>query len=276
MTEVFSYKELFNLKGKTAVITGANGILGRHFSAGLAEAGADLALLDISREGIEELAIKLRKLYGVKCEAFPCDVSDPISVRHAVATVVEVFGGVNILHNNAAGKSDDLDKYFAPFEEYSLEQWRRIMAINLDGMFLMAQAVGRQMVAQGRGGSIIQTSSIYGLMSPDHRIYKGSMYLGRQINAPAVYAVSKAGIVGLTKYLATYWADKGIRVNTIAPGGTDSGQNNEFKHHYSSRVPMGRMAKASEIVGALLYLSSEASSYVTGQTIVVDGGLEAW
>ena len=276
MSDSFSYKKLFSLKGKTAVITGASGILGRHFSAGLAEAGADLALLDIRNEGIEELATKLHAKYAVKCKAFQCDVSDPVSVKEAVGEVTRTFGGVDILHNNAAGKSDDLDGFFAPFEDYSLDQWRQIMAVNLDGMFLMAQAVGKQMVAQGRGGSIIQTSSIYGLMSPDHRIYEGSSYLGRHINSPAAYSVSKAGIVGLTKYLATYWAEKRIRVNTIAPGGIESGQNQEFKHRYSSRIPMGRMAQANEIVGALLYLSSDASSYVTGQTIVVDGGLEAW
>jgi len=276
MSDSFSYKKLFDLSGKTAIITGASGILGSHFSAGLAEAGADLALLDICSEGIEDLAYKLRTRYGVRAQAFICDVSDPASVKQAVATVVQTFGGIDILHNNAAGKSKHLDSFFAPFENYSLEQWRQIIAVNLDGMFLMAQAVGKQMIAQARGGSIIQTSSIYGLMSPDHRIYEGSNYLGRQINTPAVYSASKAGIIGLTRYLATYWAGKRIRVNSIAPGGAESGQNDEFKNRYSSRIPMGRMAQPSEMVGALLYLASDASSYVTGQTIVVDGGLEAW
>jgi len=276
MNESYSYKALFDLSGKTAVITGASGILGRHFSAGLAEAGSDLALLDIRSESVQELAADLGAKYGVKAQGFVCDVSDPAAVKQAVAAVVSAFGRVDILHNNAAGKSDDLDAFFAPFEDYSLEQWRQIMAVNLDGIFLMAQAVGKQMVAQGHGGSIIQTSSIYGLVGPDQRIYEGSFYLGRQINTPAVYSASKAGIVGLTKYLATYWADKGIRVNTIAPGGSESGQNDEFMRRYSARIPMGRMAKAHEIVGALLYLASDASSYVTGQTIAVDGGLEAW
>lgn len=276
MSKNFSYKTLFDLGGKTAVITGASGILGRHFSAGLAEAGADLALLDIRGEGVKELAAELSAKYGVKAQGFACDVSDPDSVKATIAAVVSAFHRIDILHNNAAGKSDDLDAFFAPFEEYSLEQWRQIMAVNLDGMFLMAQAVGKQMVAQGQGGSIIQTSSIYGLMGPDQRIYEGSFYLGRQINTPAVYSASKAAIVGLTKYLATYWADKGIRVNTIAPGGTESGQNDEFMRRYSARIPMGRMARGHEIVGALLYLASDASSYVTGQTIAVDGGLEAW
>lgn len=271
MADSFSYKTLFDLKGKTAVITGASGILGRHFCAGLAEAGAELALLDIHSEGIVKLATELHNRYGVKCKAFQCDVADPVSVKQTIAKVTEIFGCINILHNNAAGKPGLLEEFFAPFEDYSLEEWRRVMAVNLDGMFLMAQAVGKQMIAQGLGGSIIQTSSIYGLMSPDHRIYKG-----QQFNTPAVYSSSKAGIVGLTKYLATYWAAKGIRVNTIAPGGTESSQDEEFKHRYSSRIPMGRMAQANEIVGALLYLSSDASSYVTGQTIIVDGGLEAW
>ena len=143
-------------------------------------------------------------------------------------------------------------------------------------MFLVAKAVGKQMVAQGKGGSVIQTASIYGVMAPDQRIYEGSFYLGRQINTPAVYAVSKAGVIGLTKYLAAYWADKGIRVNTLTPGGTESGQNDEFKRRYSNRVPLARMAQAHEMVGTLLYLASDASSYVTGQNIIVDGGLSIW
>lgn len=150
------------------------------------------------------------------------------------------------------------------------------MSVNLDGMFLVAQAVGKQMILQEKGGSIIQTASIYGVMAPDQRIYENSFYMGRQINTPAIYATSKAGVIGLTKYLASYWAKRGIRVNTLSPGGTESGQNDEFVHRYSSRVPMNRMAKADEMVGALLYLASDASSYVTGQNIVVDGGLECW
>jgi NAD(P)-dependent dehydrogenase (short-subunit alcohol dehydrogenase family) len=189
---------------------------------------------------------------------------------------IDEFGEINILHNNAAGKSKNLDAFFAPFEEYSLEQWREIMAVNIDGMFLVAQAVGKQMVEQGNGGSIIQTASIYGVMAPDQRIYKESFYMGRQINTPAVYAASKAAVIGLTKYLATYWADKGIRVNTITPGGVESGQNEEFKRNYAARIPLGRMADRNEMVGALIYLASDASSYVTGHNLIVDGGLQAW
>lgn len=275
MGNSFSYKALFDLSGKVAMVTGASGILGHHFCYGLAEVGADVALLDIHEERIREQATELTARFGIKAQGFVCDVSDPESVKRAVAAVATTFGRIDILHNNAAGKSDDLDAFFAPFEDYAFAQWRHIMSVNLDGMFLVAQAVGKQMVAQG-GGSIVQTSSIYGLLAPDQRVYEGSQYLGRQINSPGVYAVSKAGIVGLTRYLATYWADKGIRVNAIAPGGVESGQNDEFKRRYSERIPMGRMALQHEIVGALLYLASDASSYVTGQVLVVDGGLTAW
>ncbi len=275
ITEI-SYRGLFDLSGKVAVVTGGAGILGQHCCAGLAESGANVVVVDLQGEKARESAQALVAHYKTKAIGLGCDVSDPKSVQAMVAEVVAEFGEINILHNNAAGKSDDLDAFFAPFEEYRLDQWREIMAVNLDGMFLVVQAVGKQMLAQGKGGSIIQTASIYGVMAPDHRIYEGSFYLGRQINTPAVYTASKAAVIGLTKHLATYWADKGIRVNTLTPGGTESGQNNEFKRRYSARIPLGRMANAHEMVGALLYLASDASSYVTGQNIIVDGGLACW
>jgi NAD(P)-dependent dehydrogenase (short-subunit alcohol dehydrogenase family) len=271
-----SYRNLFSLKGKVAIVTGGVGILGQHFCKGLAEMGAKVAVVDLQGEKAEELAREIANRYDVETLGISCNVADTDSVRDMVGQVLEQWGSINILHNNAAGKSDDLEAFFAPFETYSIEQWRQIMSVNLDGMFLVAQTVGRQMAVQGTGGSIIQTASIYGLMGPDHRIYEGSFYLGRQINTPAVYSASKAGVIGLTKYLATYWADKGIRVNTLTPGGTESGQNENFNRRYSARIPMGRMAKAHEMVGALLYLASDASSYVTGQNIIVDGGLNAW
>ncbi len=193
-----------------------------------------------------------------------------------VDEVMKQFGDIHILHNNAATKTSNLEAFLAPFEEYTLDQWREVTKVNLDGMFLVAQAVGRRMVEQNRGGSIIQTASIYGLLGSDSRIYDGSSYMGTSINTPAVYSASKAAVIGLTKYLATYWADKNIRVNCIIPGGAESGQNDIFKEKYSNRVPLGRMAQPEEIVGALLYLASNASSYVTGQNIIVDGGLSAW
>jgi NAD(P)-dependent dehydrogenase (short-subunit alcohol dehydrogenase family) len=266
----------FDLSGKVAMVTGGAGILGTHFCRGLADSGAAVAVVDVRVEPARELAEALVRDYGCRAIGLGCDVTNPESVRATVADVVGQLGGVDILHNNAAGKSDNLAAFFAPFEEYSLEQWRQIMAVNIDGMFLVAQAAGKQMIAQGRGGSIIQTASIYGVMAPDARIYEGSLYQGRPINTPAVYAASKAAVVGLTLYLSAYWAPHQIRVNTLTPGGVESGQNDEFKRRYSARVPLARMARADEMVGALLYLASDASSYVTGQNILVDGGLSAW
>lgn len=270
------YKAKFSLEGKVAVVTGGAGILGEHFCRGLAESGASVAILDIQQVKAGNLAKTINSQFGTKANGYYCDVSDPDSVNAAVMQVVSDFGKIEILHNNAASKSDDLEAYFSSFENYSLAEWRKVMSVNIDGMFLMAQSVGNQMIKQGLGGSIIQTASIYGVTAPDKRIYEGSSFLGREINTPAVYSASKAAVIGLTKYLATYWAGKGIRVNTLSPGGTESGQNDEFNNRYSARVPLGRMANANEMVGALIYLASDASSYVTGQNIIVDGGLNSW
>jgi NAD(P)-dependent dehydrogenase (short-subunit alcohol dehydrogenase family) len=270
------YRNFFDLSGKTALVTGAVGILGQRFCRGLAEFGANVALVDLDLERCTALARELEEDYGISALGVACDVSNPASVSEMVNTVVSRFGAIQILHNNAASKSTDLDAFFARTEEYSLSEWRKIMSVNVDGMFLVAQAVGGQMQKQGKGGSIIQTASIYGLLSSDKRIYEGSFYLGRQISNPAVYSASKAAVVGLTRYLAGNWGDAGIRVNALVPGGVESGQNDTFKARYSARVPLGRMAQADEMVGTVVYLASDASSYVTGQCLVVDGGLSAW
>jgi len=146
------------------------------------------------------------------------------------------------------------------------------MAVNIDGMFLMAQEVGANMIQNQVSGSIIQTSSIYGVVAPDQRVYAGS----QQMNSPAVYSASKAAVIGLSKHLATYWASKNIRVNSLSPGGIENGQDLQFIDSYSNRVPMGRMAHARDMVGACVFLASNASSYVTGQNFIIDGGLTAW
>lgn len=273
---MISYKKLFDLSGKTAIVTGGIGILGKHFCSGLAEYGANLVVADLDEKSAQDFADQLSDQYHVKTLGIGCDVSKPEDVDKMVEKVTDEFAEINILHNNAAGKSSDLNAFFSPFEEYSLDQWRKIMAVNIDGMFLVAKAVGKQMMKQGKGGSIIQTSSIYGIVGPDHRIYEGSAYIGHQINTPAVYSASKAAVIGLTKYLATYWAEHGIRVNALVPGGNQSGQNDQFVKNYSARVPLGRMGKPEEMVGALIFLASDASSYMTGQNIIVDGGLSAW
>lgn len=272
----FSYTQQFDLSGKVAIVTGGAGILGNHFCRALAEAGSKVAIFDINEEALKTLENEINQLLPDSAIGLTVDITDPNAVTHSVRSVVEHFGGVDVLHNNAASKGSNLDTYFDSFENYTLAQWQEIMTANVDSMFLMAQAVGIQMKKQGRGGSIIQTASAYGIMAPDQRIYEGSFYLNRQINTPAIYSTSKAAVVGLTKYLATYWADQGIRVNTLVPGGAESGQNEEFKRRYGARVPLGRMAQPHEIVGAVLYLASDASRYVTGHSLVVDGGLNAW
>jgi len=271
MTKKNNYANLFNLRGKTAVVTGGLGILGKCFCTGLAEFGANVVIIDIDEKAVKEFANELSNKYGVASMGLKCDTSSPDEVNLAIKTVVENMGFIHILHNNAQGDT-------APviFEDCSLEDWRLTSSVNEEGYFLMAQAVGKQMISQNIGGSIIQTSSIYGIMGPDHRIYKDSNLKGNKMGSRAVYSFTKSGVIGLSKYLATYWADKNIRVNTITPGGVESNQNDIFKKQYSNRIPLGRMASKEEMVGALIYLASDASSYVTGQNIIVDGGLAAW
>ncbi|SDX28796.1 SDR family oxidoreductase [Paenibacillus sp. CF384] len=272
----YSYKASFELSGKTAIVTGALGIIGSKVCTGLAEFGANIVAVDLNEEAANDFAGKLALNFGVQAVGIGCNVADPDDVAIMVERAVNIMGGVHILHNNAGYKPLVREQYLAPFEEYTLEQWREVMSVNIDGVFLVAKEVGKQMVEQGVGGTIIQTASIYGIMAPDHRIYEGSSYLDKPMASPAVYSASKGGVVALTKYLAAYWSKQGIRVNTITPGGVESGQNEEFKRNYSARIPLGRMAEADEMVGAVLYLASDASSYVTGQNIIVDGGLDAW
>lgn len=269
-------KERFSLQNKNAIVTGGAGILGNKFCHGLAEYGAKVAVVDIREREAIELAKELEQVHGVEAMGVDCDVADPDSVKSMTSRIIDQFGTVDILLNNAASKSDDLSSFFAPFEDYSLKEWKNIMSTNIDGMFLVAQAVGKEMLSSGRGGSIIQTSSIYGIVAPDSSIYEGSEYLGTQINTPAVYAASKAAVIGLSRYLAAYWAEQNVRVNTLIPGGVESGQNKVFVDQYSRRVPMKRMGTPDEFVGAVLFLASDASSYVTGQEFVVDGGLVVW
>jgi NAD(P)-dependent dehydrogenase (short-subunit alcohol dehydrogenase family) len=267
----------FDLSGKSAIVTGGGGILGKGFCQVLAAHGASVAVLDVNEASAVATAEQVRQAVP-QAHLLPlaCDVSDPAQVADAVARVVAEFGGIDILHNNAATKTDNLERFFDAFEDYQLETWREIMSVNVDGMFLMAQAVGKQMLLQGRGGSIVQTSSIYGVVGPDQRIYEGSQYMGMPINTPAVYSASKAAVVGLTRHLAAYWGHQGIRVNTLTPGGVESGQNDVFSRRYSARVPLGRMAQAGEMESALLFLASDASRYMTGQNLIIDGGLTCW
>lgn len=269
-------ENMFDLSGKVAVVTGGTGIQGRRITRGLAAHGADVAVVDLDRATADAQAAEIAAAYGVKTAGFVCDVADKDAVAAMVADVIGTFGHIDVLHNNAASKSKNPADFFVPFEEFDFDVWRQIMSVNIDGMYLVAQAVGKHMVERGKGGSIIQTASTYGVVGPDFRIYEGSEYMGHQITTPAAYAASKGAVIQLTRYLATYWGEKGIRVNTLVPGGIESGQNETFKKNYASRVPLGRMANVDEMVGAVIYLASDAASYVTGQLLVVDGGWTAW
>jgi NAD(P)-dependent dehydrogenase (short-subunit alcohol dehydrogenase family) len=267
---------LFDLAGKVALVTGGTGIQGTRITRGLAAHSADVAVVDLNEEAVRQLANELTDEYGVKAIGVACDVSEPAAVQAMTGRVVDELGGIHVLHNNAASKTNNPADFFVPFEDFDFTVWRDIMAVNVDGMFLIAQAVGKQMIEQGTGGSIIQTASTYGLVGPDFSIYEGSEYMGHQITTPAAYSASKGAVVALTKYLATYWGGKGIRVNTLVPGGIESGQNETFQKNYGAKTPLGRMADVDEMVGAVVYLASDASSYMTGQMLVVDGGWTAW
>ena len=270
------FTELYDLAGRVAVVTGGAGILGTATTSALADHGAHVSVVDIDGDRAAEAAAHLTASYGTPAIGLSCDVTDPESVAAMIATTESELGPIRILHNNAATKGPDLKKMFASVEDYDMATWRAIMDVNLDGLFIVAQQVGSAMAQRGVG-SIIQTASIYGAtMGPDQRIYEGSDYLGGPINTPPVYSASKGGVVGLTLYLATYWASRGVRVNALTPGGIASGQNDVFDKRYSQRVPLGRMARAEEIASAFLFLASDASSYITGQNLHVDGGLSAW
>lgn len=269
------YRSLFDLNGRVALVTGATGILGRYFTAALADCGAAIAVVDLDQSAADDLAGELTQTYGVHAIGVATDVANEQAVLAMAEEVESKLGPVDILHNNAATKGSSLEAFFEPLDTFSLDTWSEIMAVNLDGMFLVARTVGERMALRRRG-SIIQTASIYGAMGPDQRIYEGSSYMDRPINTPAVYSASKSGVLGLTRYLATYWADKGVRVNALTPGGVESGQNDTFRRRYSARVPMGRMADPREVASTLVFLASDASSYITGQNLMVDGGLSAW
>jgi NAD(P)-dependent dehydrogenase (short-subunit alcohol dehydrogenase family) len=258
----------FDLDGEIVVLTGAAGILGRRFTDTLVRHGARIALLDKDAARASELAAR----YGERVRPYAVDVTDRGSLAECARDIERDIGRPSVLVNAAAAKSAH---FFDPFETYSLDDWNFVLRVNCTGAMLACQVFGTQMASRGRG-SIINILSVYGIVAPDKRIYEGSFYGGRSINTPAVYSASKAALWGLTRYLATYWANKGVRVNALTPGGVFSGQNDTFVTQYSLRVPMRRMAEADELCGALVFLASRASSYVTGQNVVVDGGLSAW
>lgn len=270
------YKSLqrFHLDDKIIVVTGGTGILGKLYCRRLSEAGAKVIIADLDAGKCEKLADDITKDTGNTAIGRAVDLSNEQSVISWAKGIINEFKYIDVLINNAATKSSN---FFAPLENYSLEDWNKVMAVNVTGIFLSSREIGKIMAERG-SGNIINISSIYGVVGPDQRIYEGSWYeeMGGAINTPLIYSATKGAVVAMTRYMATYWGAKGVRTNTLTPGGVSSGQNETFDEKYSEKVPLGRMAKADEMVGALLFLASDASSYMNGQNIIIDGGWTAW
>lgn len=258
---------LFDLTGRTALITGGAGHLGRAFAATLREQGARVALLDISA-GVTDVAQQLDSQGIVK--GFQADLEQEASLRAAFDAALAWGGRLDILVNNAAfvGTSG-LTGWAVPFEQQESASFRRALEVNLTSVFTLCQLAAPHLRKGGRG-SIISIASIYGIVGPDNRLYEGT-----PMGNPAAYGASKAGVLQLTRHLATALAPD-IRANAITPGGIERGQPQPFQDRYKSRTPLGRMATEQDFCGALAYLASDASSYVTGQNLVVDGGWSAW
>ncbi len=271
---------LFDLQGQVAVITGGAGLLGTEFCHTLAQAGADVVIADIDVHKAKEVAQSInQRAQREQALAVQVDVIDPASVKSMVAAACDKFSTIDILVNSAA-----LDPKFDPknltsqsasgaFEDYPLQAWQQALDVNLTGAFLCCQAAVKPMLAQGHG-VIINLSSIYGLSAPDQRLYQQPGQPTRY--KPVFYSVTKTGILGLTQYLAAYYAGKNIRVNALSPGGVFNDHDQDFVQAYSARAVMGRMAYKDEMNGALLFLASEASAYMTGANLVIDGGWTAW
>jgi len=272
----------FDLNGKTALITGAAGLLGGEHAAALLECGANVVLSDISSSALVLTKAQLLKMFPeANIDTKLMDVSNLEAVQ-AVARTISVGGGrIDILVNNAAidpkVEGNEGLREASRLENFPLEQWELQIGVGLTGAFLCSRVFGSAMAADGQGGVILNIASDLSVFSPDQRIYrKDGLSDDRQPVKPVTYSVIKSGLIGLTRYLATYWADKGVRANALSPGGVFNNQGEEFVKRLSSLIPIGRMAAKDEYRAAMQFLCSDASSYMNGQNIVMDGGRSAW
>ena len=268
----------FSLSGRVAVITGGAGLIGVRHAEAIASAGGIPVLADIRGDDASACAAEVARAFGVPAMGVGCDITKPEQVESLLNTVRQTYARVDILVNNAANnpkvESDGRD--FSRLEAFPMEQWHADVAVGLTGAFVCAKIIGGALAAQKRG-VIINISSEYGMLAPDQRLYeKEGVPAAAQPVKPVTYTVVKAGLHGLTLYLSTYWAAAGVRVNTITLGGVENGQPAAFLARAASRIPMARMAHAHEFQGALVFLCSDASSFMTGANLVVDGGKSVW
>jgi len=273
-------EKLFRLDNKIIVITGATGLLGRKHAEAVACYGGTPILLDLSQQVVDDFANELNAKYKVDSVGFAIDITDEKMIKNNVEKLIERFGKIDGLVNNAANnpKVEDSKKVnFSRLENFPLNIWSDDIAVGLTGSFLCAKHYGFVISQNPNGGSIVNISSDLGLIAPDQRLYaKDGIDNNKQNVKPVTYSVVKTGLIGLTRYLATYWADKNVRCNAMCPGGVENGQPNEFLEEVNKRIPMGRMANSDEYHGTLLWMLSDASSYLNGAIVPVEGGRTAW
>jgi NAD(P)-dependent dehydrogenase (short-subunit alcohol dehydrogenase family) len=268
---------IFSLDRKVAVVTGALGLLGRQHCFALAEAGAHVAVADLNRSAAHQFACELTSRFGRRAHGFHVDIADKDAVSSLCDEVERTLGLIDVLVNNAAIDDKFSSAAFDPtcmFEHYPLERWKAMLDTNVTGTFLCCQIIGRGM-ADRASGSIINIASTYGMVAPDQALYRNADGSQAFFKGPA-YPTTKGAVIALTRFLAAYWGSRGVRVNALSPGGVDNGQDSEFVARYCARTPLGRMAAPSDYQGALVFLASDASSYMTGANLVVDGGWTAW
>ncbi|TSC67859.1 MAG: short-chain dehydrogenase/reductase SDR [Parcubacteria group bacterium Gr01-1014_73] len=268
----------FALKNAVAVITGAAGLLGKHHAQAILEGGGRAVLTDINEKSLKEITSVLNKFYPKKVFSYPLDVTDEKQIESVVKKITAEVGQIGILINNAANnpKVEDGMKNFSRLENFPIEHWNKDVAVGLTGAFLMSKHIGALMAKNGQG-VILNIASDLGIVAPNQELYKKpGLKDAVQPVKPITYSVVKHGLIGLSKYLATYWANKRVRSNAVAFGGVYNNQPDEFVAKLAKHIPLGRMAKPDEYKGVVLFMCSDASSFMTGATVIVDGGRTCW